>query len=520
MNQAQLKEFKKKIDQLMNHYKAGNYEYVFKQTHILNKKYPENSFLANLSGSCLRQMGEFEKAKKFFIFSLKIDKNNIAARNNLGNIHRLLFEFDEAEKHLLKVLDKDPNYIQALNNLGSIKYELNKLDEAIKLFQKVIKLDKNSIIAHFNLGLAFQGLGNNEKAIESYQKIQKINPNLTIGDNHMSRIIKYDENNDHFKLMLNKIKMTNLEKKSYVDLHFSLGKAYEDFKKFDNSFYHIQKGNNLKNELLKNYNLNRELNFSKTALQNHDSVKENIQVNSKNKKLLFIIGLPRSGTSLTEQILASHSSINGCGEVLILEGLIKKTFFDNDKINLKKLNNIELIEKVNKEFYQYINKFHDGQREIIIDKTPQNFMWIGIIKKIFPDSKFIHCVRERSDNCLSIYKTLFDGGIAWSYNLENILDYYKNYKFLMEEWEKRYSESIFKLSYEDMITNPEQNIKKMLNFCNLNFEDNCLNFYKNSRPIKTMSISQARKPIYKSSVGSSEKFNIYLKDFFKRLNTI
>ena len=147
-------------------------------------------------------------------------------------------------------------------------------------------------------------------------------------------------------------------------------------------------------------------------------------------------------------------------------------------------------------------------------------MWIGLIKKIFPSSKFIHCVRNRSDNCLSIYKTLFDGGMNWSYSLDNILKYFKNYKFVMQKWNDYYSTDIFELNYESLIKNPEDVVKKMLKFCDLEYEDECLHFYNNKRQIKTMSISQARKPIYNDSVGSGEKYKTHLTEFFKKINSI
>ena len=141
MNKTKFEIFKSKIDKLMNHFNVGNYEYVFKEVQILDKKYPNNSFLFNLSGYCLLNLGKPEESKKFFNYSISIDKNNLAAINNLGNAHKQLYEFEEAEKCFNKVLSKNSKHIQSLINLGGLKYELNKLEEAIELFNKAIEID-------------------------------------------------------------------------------------------------------------------------------------------------------------------------------------------------------------------------------------------------------------------------------------------------------------------------------------------------------------------------------------------
>lgn len=520
MDKKELKLFKNKIDQLMNHFKAGNYEYVFKQTHLLNKKYPQNSFLANLSGSCLKKVGEFEKSKKFFQYAININKNNIAALNNLGNAHRLLLEYNESEKYFQIALSKNPKHLQSLINLGNLKYNVNKFEEAISLFKKALEIDENSIHSLYNLGLTHQSLGNDNEAVKNYNLLLKKQPKMTIVDRQLSRMIKYTQDNQHFISMLDRLNNLNLGDNELVMLYFSIGKAYEDIKDYEKSFFYIQKGNEIKSKQLVNYNVEKETTFPNQLFKYQDSLNLKYDNTDDEKKLIFILGLPRSGTSLTEQILASHSAVYGCGEVVFLEKLLKKNFYNENKIIPENLNNLDLIKETRKAFYNHINNFYDGPKKIITDKTPQNFMWIGLIQKIFPNSKFIHCRRNPKDNCLSIYKTLFDGDIHWSYDLSNIINYYKNYKSVIHKWKNQFTKSIFEVSYEEMIGNPEENIKKLLNFCELKYEEACLHFYKSKHPIKTMSISQARQPIYNSSVGSGTKFDPFLNDFFKQIESI
>ena len=518
IDKNQFEIFKSKVDILLKHYNAGNYNHVLKENERLNKKYPQNSFLFNLSGSCLQKIGRLEDSKKFFNFAIKIDKNNLAAINNLGNSHKLLYEFDEAANCFKKVLNKNPKHIQSIINLGNLKYELNDLNEAIRLFNKALELDNNLILAHYNAGLTHQSLGNTEKAKFHYNKILNLNPKMTIVDRQMNRMIRYTENNDHLKSMKDRLESLDLNENQKIEINFALGKAYEDLKDYEKSFLHLKKGNDLRYNLVKDHAI-KDINLSKDLVKKLENLDlSSIDLSLDNRKIIFIIGLPRSGTSLVEQILGSHSNIYACGEITFLEILIKKQFTIQNKFEKEKLENIENFRMINEKFNNHLEKFYKGEKQIFTDKTPQNFMWLGIIKSIFPNAKFVHCSRDPKDNCLSIYKNLFDGDINWSYNIDTILSYFKNYKKIMAYWSNNYASSIYNIQYEDLINSSETKIKELLDFCNVKFEKNCIEFYNSKRPIKTVSLNQARQPIYKDSLNSSENFKKYLGDFFKQLN--
>ena len=518
IDKNQFEVFKSKVDVLLKHYNAGNYIHVLQETERLNKKYPENSFLFNLSGSCLQKIGRLEDSKKFFNFAIKIEKNNLAAINNLGNSHKLLYEFDEAEDCFKKVLNKNPKHIQSIINLGNLKYELNKLEEAIELFNKALELDNNLILAHYNAGLTHQSLGNTDKAKFHYNKILSLNPKMTIADRQMNRMIKYTDDEDHFKSMKKRLENLDLNENQKIEINFALSKAYEDLKDYENSYLHLKKGNDLRYELVKEHST-KDINLSKDLLQNLELSKLFLkEISKSDNRMIFIVGLPRSGTSLVEQILASHSEVYGCGELTILELLIKKNLTRENKFQKEKLENIDNLKIIKNAFNKHVKKFYEGEKQIFTDKTPQNFMWIGIIKSIFPNAKFVHCERNPKDNCLSIYKNLFDGDINWSYNTKTIIQYYKNYKKIMSYWIKDYASSIYTIKYENLISNSESNIKELLEFCDIKFEQNCIEFYNNKRPIKTVSINQARQPIYKSSINNNQNFEKYLGNFFDQLN--
>ena len=236
------------------------------------------------------------------------------------------------------------------------------------------------------------------------------------------------------------------------------------------------------------------------------------------KKIIFILGMPRSGTTLIEQIISSHSNVYSSGELPYLSLILKNIFFEDEKnINNNPIALIEDNEKRNelsKQYFSFIKNYEIGQN-YITDKAPLNFMWIGFIKILFPDSKIIHSTRDPKDNCISLYKNIFEGGLDFSYSENELGQYYNLYKDLMNFWKEKIPNDFLDVKYENLINNSEDEIKKIIDYCDLNWEESCLNFANSKNPIKTASVGQARKPIYKTSLKSAEKFKPFLKELFK-----
>tara|TARA_B100000780_G_C21096997_1_gene442490 strand:- start:186 stop:1775 length:1590 start_codon:yes stop_codon:yes gene_type:complete len=522
-------KFKKKVAQLISHYNAGNYNFVIQEVNILLKNQPKNQFILNLLGSSHHKLGNLDIATKVFLLVIQLSKNdfagtdNLAAMNNLANVYKDLLKFSEAEILYKKILEIDSNYINALVNYGSLKFQLNELDEAIALYNQALKIDYRSIITHYNLGLTYQSQGRFENAKYSFDEVLKINPDMHIVDRFISRFIKYKENNSHLISMLEKIKKPNLNDESKINLNFALGKAYEDMKNFKKSFFYLEQANSLKNRMSK-YNSNEDDQLFKDIMNtfkdyNFDNIDN---VKDSNKQIIFIVGLPRSGTSLIEQIISSHSKIYGAGELSFLENLMRSNFLLNEKFKFPNLNdpkNLSFFQEITKKYFELINYFKK-EESIITDKAPLNFRWIGFIKIFFPNAKVIHCVRQPKDNCLSLYKNIFDENQNWTYNQDNLLNYYNNYRKLMSFWEKKLPNFIYECKYEDIINNPNNKISELIKFCDLKLEDQCLEFYKSKRAIKTLSVAQANQPLYNTSISSNENFKTFLKDFFYNLDNL
>ena len=231
--------------------------------------------------------------------------------------------------------------------------------------------------------------------------------------------------------------------------------------------------------------------------------------------------MPRSGTTLVEQIIAAHNKVYGAGEKPYLYNIIHDEFIFENSLNKQKIieNQFSSLNLINKRYFNLFNLFNITEN-IITDKTPQNFMWIGFIKIFFPNSKIINCQRLAHDICLSIFKNYFSSPIMnWAYHQEDIAKYYNNYDELLKFWKSKLSKDIYTIEYEKLIQNKNEEIQKLLKFCDLEWDENCLNFYKkNKTPIQTASISQAREEIYTSSLNSNLEYDSYLHEMFNRLN--
>ncbi len=503
---------KKTIEILINNFNANNNELVISKTKNYIKKFPRIAILYNLLGSSYQKIGKLEDAINVFKNGLKIDPNNISFSNNLGNSYKYVLDYKKAEIIFKDIIEKNPKYINAYINLGNLKRDVNNFQEAINLYEKANKISPNNFIILYSLALAHQGIGNYEIAINHAKEVLSLNPKFTKADYLISQSMKYKNENWHYKELEKKIndkKFSSLEK---INLYFSISKANEDLNKIKESFKYLQIGNKLSKTLNK-YDLNKDKNLFKNIKTVFQNIDFESFLNNEPNKIIFVLGMPRSGTSLVEQIISAHDDVIGGGEMPILPNIIKKNFLDDNSLNnnniIKTINDPHEKRNITDQYKNYINYFDVGER-YILDKSLINFFWIGFIKIFFPNSKIIHCFREPKDNCLSIYKNLFEESMKFSYDENDLVEFYKLYQDLMKFWQIKKNVNLINVSYESLIANNETEIKRIIKECDLSWNEKCLFHYKNKNPIKTMSTVQARKPIYKTSINSFDKYKIFL----------
>ena len=504
---------------LLNLFNTAKFGLVISKTKKLIKKKPEYLILYNLLGSAYQNLGEYNLAKNIFIKGNKMDPNNIAIMNNLANIYKNTGEIELAENLFNKIIQKKPDYINAYVNYGNLKRDNNDFEAAIKLYIKAIEINDKIPIALYSLALAYQGVGKFAEAVTFANKALLIDPKFTQADMLISQSTKYKPGNQHFIDMNSKINSLDLNDNQKVNLLFALAKANEDLDDIEKSFKNFNRGNQIKRNSI-SFNIDDEIKLFNSIKNGFVGVNMNSVSDNKtgNKNIIFILGMPRSGTSLVEQIITSHSEVFGAGELSLLTKIVKENLIDNNTISKNKIH--ELISDVSftnhlrKDYYDNLKRFNSS-KNFITDKAPLNFRWIGVIKILFPNAKIIHCSRNSKDNFLSLYKNFFEGGLNFSYNQKELGIYYNLYTELINFWNLEFPGSMFEAKYEKIIEKPEQQIRDIIKFCNLTWEEQCVTFYKNKTPIKTMSTSQARKPIYSTSVNSYEKFLPFLDDLNK-----
>ena len=310
--------------------------------------------------------------------------------------------------------------------------------------------------------------------------------------------------------MENKL-IKNIDDEGVKRLNFALGKAYEDIGDFKRSFKFYETGNKLYKKKI-NFNINNEL-------KNFDQMKKTFEaqkiekLNDHGQKIIFILGMPRSGTTLTEQILSSHKNVYGAGELNFLREAIEQELTDEKgEFNFSNSN----LEKARNYYLKKIEIF-ENKTEYLIDKAPLNFRWIGFISLIFPNSKIIHCKRNAMDICWSNYKNTFASKLMnYTYDFNDLAIFYKAYEKLMKFWKSDIKNNIFDLVYEDLINNKVTQTKELLKFCGLDWDKNCLDFHKNKKSVSTASLAQVRQPLYNSSVHKWKNYSDELSEL-KRL---
>jgi len=504
------KSLKEKISILIKKFEIGKFQDVINDSLIILKK-NDNDFLWNLAGLSFQNIHQIEKSINCFENALGLNPKNFSASNNLGLSYKKLRNYSKAEEYLQISIELNPKYVNALVNLGNLKNETYFFDNAISFYNKALILNKNLPLIHLNISSVYQSLNKINEAKEHLNKAILIDETFTIADQKLTTLEKYDEKNPHTKMMVYKLEKLKLNENQKVYLHFGLYKAYKDLKEYKKSFHHLKSGNQLQRKLLK-YDIDQHKSLSKKIKSIFEKIDlKELQQSNGGENNIFILGMPRSGTTLIEKIISSHSDVSTISESNFIPEKVYK-YLKKDSESLKNFLKSDFKNKYN----EFIKSFNI-KGKIVIDKTLTNFWHIGFIKIFFPKAKIIHIFRNPKDNCLSIYENLFDYAEGWNSDQKELAEYYLIYKDLMDFWNKLFGDSILNIKYEDVILDTETKIKDIIKFCDLEWENACLEFHKNNNPIKTVSFNQANRPIYKTSVNKYELYEKELKILFSKL---
>ena len=533
---------------LQNHRK-NNFqvaEKLYKKVLNINSDDLQSNFLL---GTLSAQTKQFDNAKKLLNRSIEINPDYENAHNNLGNVLKELGEYQKAISSYKKAIQINPNYAQAYYNLGNVLQELEEYQKAISSYEKAIQINPNYVDAHNNLGKALIELKENKKAISSYEKVIQINPNhaqayynlgtiykelgefqKAISFHHMA--VKYEPENlahlYHLSRLDEKILQPNLKNKIYeiIEKNNSTKKniAYGNFllsryelkaKKYKNEFDYLLKGHQYyfeseKKKFKKGVEYLFNLFSKRKKLINLNRHNKNLKMDNHALKPIFIIGVPRCGSTLIEKIIASGSQYIPIGEETgIIQSVVKNLINQKQSSNL----DIDQFQKKIVETYKLKGLVQEESNYMFTDKSLENFFYIDIIKEIFPQAKVINCKRNAISSIMSTLKINLLN-LSWAHNLEYIFKYYDIYYQMIKNFEKIYPNFIYDLQYEKFVSNPENESKELMKFCGLPWNIKCLEFYKRRDLIsKTASNTQFRKAIYKDSINKYLPYKKFLSKY-------
>ena len=466
-------------------------------------------------GNVLKKLGEYQKAISSYEKAIQINPNYSQAYYNLGNLLKELGEYQKAISSYEKAIQINPNYVDAHNNLGNALKELEENQKAISSYEKAIQINPNYAQAYYNLGMMYKELGEYQKAISFHQMAVKYEPeNLA----HLYQLSRLDEKILHSNLK-NKIceiiEENNSAKKNIAYGNFLLSRYELKAKKYKNEFDYLLKGHQYyfeseKKKFKKGVEYFFNLFSKRKKLINLNRYNKNVKMNNHLIKPIFIIGVPRCGSTLIEKIIASGSQYIPIGEETgIIQSVVKNL------INQKKSLNLDIGQFQTKivETYKQKGLVQEESNYMFTDKSLENFFYLEIIKEIFPKAKVINCKRNVISSIMSTLKNNLLT-LSWAHNLEHIFKYYEIYYQMIKNFEQTHPNFIYDLQYEKFVSDPENESKKLMKFCGLPWNIKCLEFYKRRDLIsKTASNIQFRKAIYKDSINKYLPYKKFLSKY-------
>ncbi|MDX2369082.1 MAG: sulfotransferase [Colwellia sp.] len=527
------------VTELMHEGKLLKAEQICRQFLQNNKRHTDGMCLLAEIGMELKI---YDDAEFLLTSALELAPTHIHARSLYLNLLIRLGKYKVAEQQVEKLLLVQPDNLSFKIAKASALTGLGKIEQAITLFEQAIAqttiqttvqatthtIEKNNQVAgfHLQLGHALKAKGDIESAVVAYQQAYQLTPSYGDAFWSLANTKTYRFNDEEIAQMQTQQDNKDLALTDKIQLHFATGKAFEDKQEYNRAFQAYQQGNDLQHAQ-SGFDINKieqqiaeQIKYCTSELF---ELRGNLGLNSPDP--IFIVGLPRAGSTLLEQILASHSQVDGTMELHNILGLASRLRGRSNSQSNKENQYPKNLSEIKPDYFkrfgqQFIDETRDyrEQAPLFIDKMPNNFLHIGLIRLILPNAKIIDARRSPMACCFSGFKQLFAQGQDFSYNLEDIGRYYQSYLKLMTHWDDVLPDFVLTVNHEDVVDDLEKQVRRILDFCGLEFEQSCLDFHKTKRNIKTPSSEQVRQPIYKSATEQWRHFEPHLAPLKKVLN--
>jgi len=511
---AELSPVQAKLEEATRLFMSGKFREAEKLTQALVRENPDNVNAALLLARIAIMANCFEDARAILERITATKPRFIPAWHDLGTVLKELHLYDEAVSVLDQALAMEPDNALTHYYHGAALAMAARPAEAVSSYQQAVSLDPELPGAHIGLGHVLKTVGDQEAGIAAYRRAIELRPNFGETYYSLANLKTFRFTEQDVTDMSQRLANESLPVECRVHFAFSLGKAYEDQKDFDSAFEHYALANRLHRDTIAYdpvqtgvaHQRMREV-FSALFFLNRGS-----ESGCQQPDPIFIVGLPRSGSTLLEQILASHSQVDGTSELpdisMIAQGLTQPRSGQSFPQCMPDLSDAAVRELG--ERYLAQTRRHRGAAPFFTDKMPNNFAYVGFIKTILPNAKIIDARRHPMDSCFGCFKQHFAKGQTFTYDLFELGEFYLEYCELMEHWDAALPGQVLHVQYEEVVADLETQVRRILEYCELPFEEACVNFHETERAVRTASSEQVRQPIYSGSVQTWTRYGSHL----------
>jgi len=482
---------------------------VLERNWVCIEKNPADVNAVNVLGAVAEQSGQYALAETFFRYALDLRPDIAQLHGNLAVVLRRQGKIDAAVEVFKAALDIDPRQESYYLAVADVYVKFKEEGLLLAWLEKALQQCPGSAALLVQMGEAVKRTGKTELALTYFRKALKLAPKVSYIHQTLAHTKKFHEYDEDVAAMEALFKSDDLSDADRGRLCFSLGKVYEDLADYNESFKYYAQGNDLIRSGY-DYCIDDDVRLFAEIRRvfNGQLFKRYAGSGYASEAPVFILGMPRSGSTLIEQMLAAHAQVYGAGELSLLANTVNRLWSENiDPQGLLYPAGIDAvsIEALRNAGEYYVNRalnFSDQDNVArITDKMPPNFLYIGLIKLILPNARIIHCRRDAMDTCFSCYKHYFTGGHRYTFNLEELGEYYKLYQGLMDHWHQVLPGHILDIDYEALVEDQAGELKKILEFCGLPWDDHCMTFYESENTAITASSVQVKQPLYKSALG-------------------
>ena len=491
----------------------GEPEKALRQLETFLGTHPDAHDLLIEAGNIYYRSGDYQKAGEYFSKAVKARPDSAIAHNSLGMVYLNLKMEQQALHSFETAIRLDPALLPVQCNIGLVYRTLGEYEAALACYDKALALDPGFETAIAGKAATLDRLSRVQDAISLLETVlDRERPEVDTLLAYANVCHKAGKEPAAVELLEHALENRLITTSERMQVHFSLGKLLDRLKDYDRAFEHYELGNRLNSSSFDRDAQTRLTDATITAFS-AGNLKRMKRSTNDSDALLFIVGMPRSGTTLTEQILSSHPAVYGAGELshicniaAEIPAAIGSTMSYPSGIDAMPQ---DVLDRFSFGHLQAMTQLAPDKR-IITDKMPSNFMFLGLIEMLFPAARVIHCLRDPMDTCLSCYFQLFSRGQYFSYDFADLALYYRLYRKLMDHWKSTLSIPVLEVRYEELVEDTEGQSRKMLEFAGLDWDPVCADFHNSARKVLTASYDQVRKPIYNSSAGRWKNYAKHL----------